>query len=68
MPLLGTILHVDDSPEDVFLLKHAFKRAEIHNPVQVAVDGQQAIDYLAGRGKFGDRVRVSACLALCSWI
>jgi CheY-like chemotaxis protein len=50
-----TILHVEDRPEDVYLLQYAFKRAEIANPVQVAADGQEAIDYLAGVGKYTDR-------------
>ena len=50
-----TILHVEDRPDDVFLLKYAFKTAEIKNPVQVAEDGQLAIDYLAGKGPFADR-------------
>ena len=45
MALTGTILHVEDTREDVFLLQYAFKRAEIKNPVQVATDGQMAIDY-----------------------
>jgi CheY-like chemotaxis protein len=50
-----TILHVEDRSEDVFLLQYAFKRAEISNPVQVAADGQEAIDYLAGKGKYANR-------------
>jgi CheY-like chemotaxis protein len=50
-----SILHVEDREEDVFLLSYAFKRADIKNPVHVAADGQRAIDYLAGAGKFGDR-------------
>jgi CheY-like chemotaxis protein len=49
------ILYVEDREEDVFLLKYAFKRADIQNPVQVAVDGQKAIDYLAGTDQFADR-------------
>jgi len=49
------ILHVEDSEEDVFLLRYAFQRADIKTPVQVVEDGQQAIDYLAGIGKFADR-------------
>ncbi|MCD6051771.1 MAG: putative response regulator, CheY [Verrucomicrobia bacterium] len=49
------ILHVEDREEDVFLLKYAFKRAQINNPVNVASDGQMAIDYLAGNGQFSDR-------------
>lgn len=49
------ILHVEDSEEDVFLLQYAFRRAEITHPVQVASDGQEAVDYLSGAGKFSDR-------------
>jgi len=39
-----TILHVEDRSEDVFLLQYAFKGADITPPVQVAADGQEAID------------------------
>jgi CheY-like chemotaxis protein len=59
------ILHVEDSPEDVFLLEYAFKRAEIANPVRVVTDGQMALDYLAGVGKFADRAEYPLpCLML----
>jgi CheY-like chemotaxis protein len=51
------ILHVEDSENDVFLLQYAFKQAEIKNAVQVVTDGQQAIDYLAGTGRFSDRMK-----------
>jgi CheY-like chemotaxis protein len=65
MAIQGPILHVEDSQEDVFLLKYAFKRAEIENQVLVVVDGQEAIDYLGGTGKFTDRVRYPLpCLVL----
>jgi CheY-like chemotaxis protein len=50
-----TILIVEDTEDDVFFLKRALKAAEIVNPVQVVVDGQQAIDYMAGDGAFADR-------------
>lgn len=53
--MAGLILHVEDREEDVFLLKFAFKTAEITNPVHVAADGQLAIDYLAGNGEFSNR-------------
>jgi two-component system response regulator len=49
------ILQVEDDPNDVFLLQHAMKNAGVVNPIQVATDGQQAIDYLKGDGKFADR-------------
>jgi CheY-like chemotaxis protein len=53
----ATILLVEDEPSDVFLMKRALKGAQILNPLQVACDGQQAIDYLSGAGKFSDRTQ-----------
>ena len=52
---MRTILQVEDDPNDVFFMKHAMKKAGITNPVQVVTDGQEAIDYLRGAGKFRDR-------------
>ncbi len=52
---MKTILQVEDDPNDVFLLKHAMKKAQMTNPMQIASDGQEAIDYLSGIGKFADR-------------
>ena len=51
----ATILLVEDDPNDVFLMKRALKATEIRNPLKIAGDGQEAIDYLSGDGKFGDR-------------
>lgn len=41
-----TILLVEDNPSDIDLAKRAFEKAKIVNPVFVAEDGQQALDYL----------------------
>jgi CheY-like chemotaxis protein len=49
------ILQVEDREEDVFLLRRALSRAGLDVLVQVASDGQEAIDYLAGTGKYSDR-------------
>ena len=49
------ILYVEDEQSDVFLLQHAFEVAGIANPLYVARDGQEAIDYLSGRGRYADR-------------
>jgi CheY-like chemotaxis protein len=49
------ILQVEDEANDVFLLQRAFLQAAIVNPVQVATDGQMAIDYLSGLGAFANR-------------
>jgi CheY-like chemotaxis protein len=49
------ILYVEDEANDVLFLENAFREALITNPLKVVVDGQQAMDYLAGRGRFSDR-------------
>jgi CheY-like chemotaxis protein len=52
-----TILLVEDSEDDVFLMQRALQKAHLTFPLQIAADGQQALDYLAGHGKFTDRAR-----------
>jgi two-component system response regulator len=52
---MRTILQVEDDPNDVFLLQHAMQKVGVRNPLQVAQDGQEAIDYLQGAGKFANR-------------
>ena len=54
---MKTILQVEDDSNDVFFFKRAMKKAGAANPIQVAEDGQQAIDYLQGAGKFADRAQ-----------
>ncbi len=62
---MQTILQVEDDPNDVFLLSHAMKKVGVTNPIQIAIDGQEAIDYLGGVGKFADRDRFPLpCLVL----
>jgi DNA-binding response OmpR family regulator len=53
--MMDAILLVEDSVDDVFFLKHAFKEAGIDNPLLVAYDGKEAKDYLGGSGKYADR-------------
>jgi CheY-like chemotaxis protein len=53
----ATILLVEDEPSDVFLMKRALKAAQIPNPLQVACDGREAINYLSGTEKFSDRAQ-----------
>jgi len=62
---MKTILQVEDDPNDIFFLQRAMKKAGVLNPIQVARDGQQAIDYLQGVGKFADREKFPfPCLVL----
>jgi two-component system response regulator len=42
----GTILLVDDSPDDVALTLRAFRTNNITNKVDVASDGEEALNYL----------------------
>jgi CheY-like chemotaxis protein len=60
-----TILLVEDDQNDVFFLQYAFEAAGITNPLRVVVDGQKAIDYLAGEGQYAERSRYPfPCLVL----
>lgn len=49
------LLLVEDNEDDVFLMRRALKGARVLNPLLVVEDGQEAVDYLSGTGKFADR-------------
>jgi|ERR1041385_4597406 CheY-like chemotaxis protein len=51
------ILVIEDNPDDVLILEHAFERAGILPPMHVCRDGEDAIDYLKGKGRYSDRSR-----------
>ena len=51
----GTILLVEDNPSDIDLTKRAFEKGHITNTLVVAEDGQEALDYIFGNGKYADR-------------
>jgi CheY-like chemotaxis protein len=50
-----TILLVDDSENDLLLLRTAFRKAEYAAPLQEVHNGEEAISYLKGDGIYGDR-------------
>lgn len=50
-----TILLVEDNPDDVKLTLRAFKRNNVANPIVVARDGVEALDYLFARGAYAGR-------------
>lgn len=57
------ILLVEDSEDDVFLMKLAWKKAGVKHPLEVAEDGQLAIDALTRA--FTDMVELKTpCLVL----
>lgn len=52
-----TILLVEDDHDDGLLIQRAFRKAKIANPIQVASDGDEAVAYLGGKARYGDRRR-----------
>jgi CheY-like chemotaxis protein len=49
------ILIAEDNPLDVLMLQRAFRQAAIDTPLHFVSDGEEAIAYLKGEGKFGSR-------------
>ncbi len=59
------ILVADDDENDVMLLRRAFSRAAISNPLEVVTDGAAALAYLQGEGIYNDRLQYPLpCLLL----
>ena len=52
-----TILAVEDNDDDQFLLREAWKKAGLANPLEIVADGELACDYLSGEGRYADRSR-----------
>jgi len=50
-----TVLLVEDDLNDIFLVKRAFKMARLEVPLQVVTDGEEALQYLHGEGRYADR-------------
>jgi len=51
----GTIMLVEDNPDDVELTLRAFRKNNIANRTVVVHDGIEALDYLFCRGMYKDR-------------
>jgi two-component system response regulator len=51
----GYILQVEDSADDAALTRHALRRANISNRVELLKDGVEALDFVCRRGKYSDR-------------
>ena len=49
-----TVLLVEDNPQDEILILRSLKKINLANDIDVARDGQQALDYLFGEGEFAD--------------
>lgn len=60
-----TILHVEDDSNDALLFQHACQKAGLACQVQYAGDGDEALSYLQGAGKFSNREQFPLpCLVL----
>ncbi len=55
MTSCATFLLVEDNEDDVLLIRRAFQKAKILNPLHVVRNGEQAVAYLSGFGRYGDR-------------
>jgi len=51
------VLIVEDNEDEVVLLRRALRLANITVPVAIVTDGAAAIEYLEGRGRYGDRTQ-----------
>lgn len=49
------ILLVEDNKDDLELALHALRRERLANRIQIARDGEEALDFLFCRGQFADR-------------
>ena len=56
MDRFAHILLVEDNRMDVELTLDAFKEARLLNTIHVSPNGQDALNYLFGRGKYKDRL------------
>ena len=54
-PETPVVLLVEDRPDDVLLVKRSFERARIRSSFFVLGNGDEAIAYLNGEGKFSQR-------------
>lgn len=49
------ILLVEDSEDDILLIRRAFIKAKVLNPVHIVNTGKEAMAYLSGTGRYSNR-------------
>jgi len=52
-----TILLAEDDENDVMLIKRAFSKSHVVNPIACVKNGEEAVAYLSGEGEYADRLR-----------
>src|SRR5262249_14442725 len=55
MPDSALILLAEDREDDILLIRRAFTKANLLNPLYVVHDGDEAIAYLKGEGLYANR-------------
>ena len=62
---LPPVLYVEDEHNDVLLMRRAWAKVGVANPLQAVVDGEEALRYLSGEGQYANRVdHPMPCLVL----
>ncbi|HEX4139968.1 MAG TPA: response regulator [Candidatus Methylacidiphilales bacterium] len=51
------VLLVEDNEDDVFIMQRAFRKVNITVPLRTVKDGEEALNYLEGRGAYSDRTQ-----------
>lgn len=51
----GSILIVDDNPNEQLLIKEAFRELRVKDAIHIVNDGEEAIAYLKGTGQYSNR-------------
>ena len=51
----AVILIVEDREDDVLLMRKSFEKAGLPNPIKIVRDGEEALAYLSGEGKYASR-------------
>ena len=62
--MLKPILLVEDNPNDLDLALRALAKTNLANEVVTVRDGEEALDYLHGRGPFAGRVKGNPAVVL----
>jgi len=51
----AVILLAEDREDDIVLIRRAFAKGKVVNPLFIVRDGEEAISYLAGVGQYANR-------------
>jgi hypothetical protein len=60
------VLYVEDDDSDVLLMRRAWKKVDVQNPLQVVTDGQDALRISPVKSSMRIAV-ITRCLASCCW-